>query len=60
MYGDSALSYTVIKFWAAEFKHDRTSWGHDKVHQMLLDTSRNKVREMAEAMKMSRERVVTC
>ncbi|GFW87159.1 histone-lysine N-methyltransferase SETMAR [Trichonephila clavipes] len=73
VYGDSALSFTTVKFWAAEFKRGRKSLGDDKrsgrpntastdentakVHQMVLDDHRIKVREIAEAMNMTTERV---
>lgn len=73
VYGDSAPSFTTVKFWAAEFKRGRTSLGDDErsgrpktattddniaqVHQMVLDNRRIKVREIAEAMNMSKERV---
>ena len=62
-----------MKFWAAEFKRDRKSLGGDersgrlktatideniaKVHQMVLDDRRINVREIAEVMNMSKERV---
>ncbi|KAJ0179112.1 hypothetical protein K1T71_004824 [Dendrolimus kikuchii] len=70
---DSAPSFTTVKFWAAEFKYGRKSLGDDersgrpktattaeniaKVHQMVLDDCRIKVREIAEVMNMSKERV---
>ncbi|XP_030760797.1 protein GVQW3-like [Sitophilus oryzae] len=73
MYGDSAPSFTTVKFWAAEFKRDRKSLGDDersgrpktattddniaKVHQMVLDDRRIKVREITEIMNISKERV---
>lgn len=73
VYGDSSPSFTTVKFWAAEFKRGRKSFGDDersgrpktvttddniaKVLQMVLDDRRIKVREIAEAMKMSRKRV---
>jgi len=73
VYGDSAPSFTTVKFWAAEFKRGRKSLGDDersgrpktatadeniaKVHQIVLDDRRIKVREIAEVMKMSKERV---
>ena len=73
VYGDSAPSFTTVKFWAAEFKRGRTSFGDDKrsgrpktattndniaqVHLMVLGNRRIKVREIAEAMNMSKERV---
>ncbi|XP_039964258.1 protein GVQW3-like [Bactrocera tryoni] len=73
VYGDSAPSFTTVKFWAAEFKRGRRSLEDDerpgrpktvttndniaKVHQLVLDDRRIKVREIAEIMKMSKERV---
>ena len=73
VYGDSAPSFTTVKFWAAEFKRGRKSLGDDersgrpktattdeniaKVHEMVLDDRRIKVREIAEVMNMSKERV---
>ena len=61
VYGDSALSFTAVKFWAAEFKRGRESLGDDErserpktaitdenianVHQMVLDDRRIKVRD---------------
>ena len=75
VYGDSAPSFTTAKFWAAELKRGRKSLGDDehsgrpktattdeniaKVHQMVLDDRRIKMREMAEVMNKSNERVVT-
>ena len=59
VYGDSAPSFTTVKFWAAEFKCGRKNSGDDersgrpktattdeniaKVHQMALDDRRIKV-----------------
>lgn len=73
VYGDSSPSFTTVKFWAAEFKRGRTSLGDEErsgrprtattdeniaqVHQMVLDDRRIKVRELAEVMKMSKERI---
>lgn len=73
VYGDSAPSFTTVKFWAAEFKRGRRSLEDDerpgrpktvttndniaKVHQLVLDDRRIKVREIAEIMKMSKETV---
>jgi len=70
VYGDSAPSFTTVKSWAAEFKRSRKSLGDDersqrpktvttdeniaKVHEMVLDDRRIKVREIAEVMNMSR------
>ncbi|GFX50631.1 histone-lysine N-methyltransferase SETMAR [Trichonephila clavipes] len=69
----SAPSFTTTKFWAAEFKRSHKSLGDDessgrpntaptneniaKVHQMVLDDRRIKVREIAEVMNMSKEHV---
>ncbi|GFU89610.1 histone-lysine N-methyltransferase SETMAR [Trichonephila clavipes] len=73
VYGDSTAPFTTVKYWAAKFKRDRKSLGDDersgrpntastdeniaKVHQMVPDEHRIKVREIAEAMNMSTERV---
>ncbi|GFW21898.1 histone-lysine N-methyltransferase SETMAR [Trichonephila clavipes] len=73
VYGDSAPSFTTVKFWATEFKRGRKSLGDDersgrpntattdeniaKVHQIVLDDRRIKVREIVEFMNMSKERV---
>ena len=62
-----------MKFWATEFKRGRKSFEGDersgrpktatidesiaKVHQMVLDYRGIKVREIAEVMNMSKERV---
>ncbi|KAL9916863.1 protein GVQW3-like [Glossina fuscipes] len=66
-------SFTTVKFWVAEFRRGRTSLSDDdrsgrpktattdenkaKVHRMILDGRRVKIREIAEAMNMSKERV---
>ncbi|GFY15925.1 histone-lysine N-methyltransferase SETMAR [Trichonephila clavipes] len=71
VYGDSAPSFTTVKFWPAEFKRGRKSLGDDehsgrpiaattgeniaKVHQMVLGDHRIKVRVIAAVM--SKERV---
>ncbi|GFS76258.1 histone-lysine N-methyltransferase SETMAR [Trichonephila clavipes] len=73
VYGDSAPSFTTVKVWASEFKRGRKSMGDiersgrpitattdeniGKVHQMVLDDRRIKVREIAEVMNLSKERV---
>jgi transposase len=73
VYGDSSPSFSTIKKWAAKFKHGRTSLeddpheGHPKsatppeiiqqVHDMVLDDRRIKVRETAETLGISKERV---
>ncbi|GFV91743.1 histone-lysine N-methyltransferase SETMAR [Trichonephila clavipes] len=70
---DSSPSPTTVKCWAAELKRGRKSLRGDersgrpntgttngnitKVHQMVLDDHRIKVREVAEVMNMSKERV---
>jgi transposase len=73
VYGDSSTSFSTIKKWAAEFKHGRTSLEVDpregrpkcattpeiieQVHDMLLDDRRMKMREIAETIGISKERV---
>src|SRR5436190_23170121 len=73
VYGDSALSFTTVKFWTAEFKRDRKSLGDNehlgrpktattdeniaKVYEIMLDDRRIKVRERADVINMSKERV---
>lgn len=73
VYGDSAPSFTTVKFWAAEFKRGRISLADDersgrpktatasdnikKIHQMVLDDRRMKVREIEEALGISKERI---
>jgi len=73
VYGDSSPSFSTIKKWAAEFKRGRTSLEDDRregrpksattpeiieqVHDMLLDDQRMKVREIAETIGISKERV---
>ncbi|GFX02737.1 histone-lysine N-methyltransferase SETMAR [Trichonephila clavipes] len=73
VYGDSASSFTTVKFWAVEFKRGRRSlgdverWGRSnaattdeiiaKVHQMVLDDRRIKVIKIVEVINMSKERV---
>ncbi|GFT93222.1 histone-lysine N-methyltransferase SETMAR, partial [Trichonephila clavipes] len=73
VYGDSASSFTTVKFRIAELKRDCTSLGDDehsgrpnaaitdeniaKVHQLVLEDHRIKVREIAEIRSMSKERV---
>jgi histone-lysine N-methyltransferase SETMAR len=65
--------FSTIKKWAAEFKRGRTSLENDpregrpkiattpeiieQVHDMLLDNQRMKVREIAETIGISKERV---
>jgi len=73
VYGDSSSSFSTIKKLAAEFKRGRTSLedepreGRPKsatrpeiiepVHVMVLDDRRMKVREIAETLGVSKERV---
>jgi len=73
VYGDSSPSFLTIKKWVAEFKRGRTSLqddprkGHPKsastpeiieqVQDMVLDDRRMKVRETAETIGISKERV---
>jgi len=73
VYGDSSPSFSTIKKWAAEFKRGRTSLEDDpregrpksattpeiieQVHDTLLDDRRMKVREIAETIGISKERV---
>jgi len=73
VYGDSSPSFSTIKKWAAEFKRGRTSLEDDpreggpksattpeiieQVHYMVLDDRRMKVREIAETIGISKERV---
>ena len=73
VYGDSSPSFSTIKKWAAEFKRGRTSLEDDpregrpksattpeiieQVHDMVLDDRRMKVREIAETIGISKERV---
>jgi transposase len=73
VYGDSSPSFLTIKKWAVEFKHGRASLEDDphegrpksattaeiieQVHDMVLDDRRMKVREIAETIDISKERV---
>jgi transposase len=73
VYGDSSPSFSTIMKWAAEFKRGRTSIEDDlregrpksaatpeiikQVHDMVLDDRRMKVREIAETIGTSKERV---
>ncbi|XP_014485172.1 PREDICTED: uncharacterized protein LOC106749834, partial [Dinoponera quadriceps] len=73
VYGNSAPSISTVKKWAAEFKRDRTSLEDDpregrsktattletieKVHNIVLDDTRGKMCEIAEAVGISEERV---
>jgi histone-lysine N-methyltransferase SETMAR len=73
VYGDSSPSFSTIKKWAAEFRRGRTSLEDDpregrpnsattleiteQVHDMELDDRRMKLREIAETIGISKERV---
>jgi histone-lysine N-methyltransferase SETMAR len=73
VYGDSSPSFSTIKKWAAEFRRGRTSLEDDpregrpknatipeiieQVHDMVLNDGRMKVREIAETVGISKERV---
>jgi histone-lysine N-methyltransferase SETMAR len=73
VYGDSSHSFSTIKKWTAEFKRGRTSLEDDpregrpksattpeiieQVYDMILDDWRMKVREIAETIGISKERV---
>jgi L-ribulose-5-phosphate 3-epimerase UlaE len=73
VYVDFSPSFSTIKEWAAEFERGRTSLeddpreGHPKsattpdiieqVHNMVLGDGRVKVREIAETIGISKERV---
>ncbi|KYN21168.1 hypothetical protein ALC57_06462, partial [Trachymyrmex cornetzi] len=72
VYGDSAPSFATVKRWVAEFKRDRTSLADEcsgrpttatttdnieEIHQMIMDTRRIKIREIAEPVGISKERV---
>lgn len=72
-YGDSAPSISMVKKWFTEFRCGRTSTSDaersgrpkevitpeivDKIHEMILDDRRMKVRELAHAVGISTERV---
>jgi transposase len=72
VYEDSSPSFSTLKKWAAKFKYGSTNLeddprGHPKsattpeiiqqVHDMVLDDRRMKVREIAETIGISKERV---
>jgi transposase len=73
VYVDSSPSFSTIKKWAAEFKRGRTSLQDEpregrpksattpeiieQLHDMVLDDRRMKVRETAETIGISKERV---
>ncbi|GBP33923.1 Putative uncharacterized protein FLJ37770 [Eumeta japonica] len=72
-YGDSAPSISMVKKWFTELRCGRTSTSDaersgrpkevitpeivDKIHEMILDDRRMKVRELAHAVGISSERV---
>ena len=72
-YGDSVPSISMVKKWFTEFRCGRTNTNDverpgrpkdvvtpeivDKIHGMILDDRRTKVREVAEAVGISTERV---
>ncbi len=70
VYGESAPSFTTVKFWATEFKRGHTSLRDDErsgrpkfaityiaqVHQRVLYDRRIKGKEIAEAMNMFKKR----
>ncbi|GBP54687.1 Histone-lysine N-methyltransferase SETMAR [Eumeta japonica] len=72
-YGDSVPSISMVKKWFTEFRCGRTSTSDaersgrpkevitpeivDKIHEMILDDRRMKVRELAHAVGISTERV---
>jgi hypothetical protein len=74
VYGDSSPSFSTIKKWTTEFKLGHASLEVDprevrpksaatpiiieQVHNMLLDYWRIKVRDIAETIGISKERVV--
>ena len=73
VYGDSSTSFSTIKKWAADFKRGRTILEVDlregrpksattpeiieQVHDKILDDRRIKLREIAETISISKERV---
>ncbi|KYN16546.1 hypothetical protein ALC57_11207 [Trachymyrmex cornetzi] len=73
VYGDSAPSFATVKRWVIEFKRGRTSLADgersgrpttatttdniEEIHQMIMDNRRIKIREIAEAVCISKERV---
>jgi hypothetical protein len=73
VYGDSSPLFSPIKKWATEFKRGHTSLENDphegrpesattpeiieQVHDMVLDDRQMKVREIAETIGISKERV---
>ena len=73
VHGDSAPSYGKIRYWINEFKRGRTGISDEprsgrrktvtdeetvrKVHEIVYDDRRVKVRDISEALKISLERV---
>ncbi|GFT23375.1 HTH_48 domain-containing protein [Nephila pilipes] len=71
VYEESASPFTNVRFWTAEFKHGSSSLGDDgrsgrpkiantdnninKIHQKMLDNLRIKMREITDAMSMTKE-----
>lgn len=60
VYGDSASSFTIVKLWADDERSGRpktptTEDNIAKVHQMVLDYRRIKMREISEVMKMPKD-----
>jgi len=71
--GESAPSFTTVKYWVAEFKRGRTSCQDEhrsgrpnevttpemvkKIHKMVLDDRRLKVRELADMVGISKSAV---
>ncbi|EFN78432.1 hypothetical protein EAI_13701, partial [Harpegnathos saltator] len=64
--GESAPSFTTVKYWVAEFKRGRTSGRPNevttpemvkKIHKMVLDDRRLKVRELADMVGISKSAV---
>ena len=69
IYGSSAPCYAQVKFWAGEFKHDRTSLGDEarsgrpldatdeemckKVRDLVYSDRRIQVEEIAQALGIS-------
>ncbi|KYN22438.1 hypothetical protein ALC57_05156 [Trachymyrmex cornetzi] len=73
VYEDSAPSFATVKRWVAEFKRGRISLADDErsgrpttatttdnieeIHQVIMDNCQIKIREIAEAVGISKERV---
>ena len=71
--GESALPFTIIKYWVAELKRDHTSCQDEhhsgrpnevttteivkKIHKMVLDNRQLKVRELADMLTISKSAV---